>query len=162
MVRASVNKVTPESSAPLRSRKVKRKVLNIGKIRRSLYVGGLLVLLTMANASIQALVAQTQYRLANIQNDLKTVDQQIGWLQWELVSRVSLQQAEELAAKDRTEVYKKAPADSLTHASTKLVLPPSILLVDPSAVSEEKPVTAKLYDWVSGLGRTLAKGASAK
>ena len=161
MVRASARKLTPEAPAPLRKRKV-RKVINIEKVRRFLQIGGLLVLLTMANASIQALVAQTQYRLAAIQYELKVVDQQIGWLQWELVSRVSQQQVEKLAVKVETEAYIDKPADSLSQLHPKLVLPPSILLVDPSTVSEEKPVTAKLYDWVSGLGRTLAKGASAK
>jgi len=113
----------------------------------------------MANASIQALVAQTQYRLAGIQAELKTVDQQIGWLQWELASRVSRQQVEKFAAKEETIDDMSKPGDSLSQLAPNLILPPSILLDDPSATSTEQTVTAKIYDWVSGIGRTLAKGA---
>ena len=132
------------------------------KFRRFLQIGGLLALLTMANASIQALVAQTQYRLAGVQAELKMVDQQIGWLQWELVSRVSQQQVAKLTAKNESVDNIEKPKDSLSQLAPNLVLPPSILLVDPSSVSREKTVTAKLHDWVAGVGRTLAKGAFAE
>jgi hypothetical protein len=152
MVRASAKKLTPESPAPVRTKKVKKVVINLEKVRWFLRIGGLLVVLTMANASIQALVAQTQYQL-------KTVDHQIGWLQWELASRVAPQQLARQALKGKTRGDVERTDDALSQLTPNLVLPPSILIVDPATTPTGNKVTAKLHDLLAGVGRTMAKGA---
>ncbi|HHT48056.1 MAG TPA: hypothetical protein GXZ98_02015 [Firmicutes bacterium] len=159
MVRASAKKLTPESPAPVRTKKVKKVVINLEKVRWFLRIGGLLVVLTMANASIQALVAQTQYQLADLQAELKTVDHQIGWLQWELASRVAPQQLARQALKGKTRGDVERTDDALSQLTPNLVLPPSILIVDPATTPTGNKVTAKLHDLLAGVGRTMAKGA---
>lgn len=156
MLRAGAKRLSPEPTPQVPIKKVKKVVINLDQVRRVLRVGGLIVVLTMVNASIQALVAQTQYRLKEVQAEIQVVDQKIGWLQFELASHISQQQIARLAW-DRGE-GEQMERNASVHLPPNLVLPPSILNIDPVDRRPEKTVTAKFYDWVSGIGRTLAKG----
>ena len=156
MIRACARSLTPDSPPKVRTKKVKKVIINIDQVRRVLRVAGLVVILTMANASIQALVAQTQYHLKEVQAEIQVVDQKIGWLQCEMASRITQQQIARLS-RDREEANQREQT-ALAHLSPSLVLPPTVLTIDPTTPFPEKTVTAKIYDWVSGVGRTLAEG----
>ena len=156
MIRACARSLTPDSPPKVRTKKVKKVIINIDQVRRVLRVAGLVVILTMANASIQALVAQTQYHLKEVQAEIQVVDQKIGWLQCEMASRITQQQIARLS-RDREEANQREQT-ALARLSPSLVLPPTVLTIDPTTPFPEKTVTAKIYDWVSGVGRTLAEG----
>ena len=160
MIRASARRLTPDPSPKVRTKKVKKVIINMDQIRRVLRVGGLFVVLTMANASIQALVAQTQYHLKEVQAEIQVVDQKIGWLQYELASHLSQRQIARLTW-DREEIN-QAEQNVLVHVPPSLVLPPTVLNIDPATPLPEKTLSAKLYEWVSGMGRTLAEGVLAE
>lgn len=155
MVRANARKLTPDSASRVRTRKVKKVVLNMEKVRKVLQVSGLLVMLTIANASIQALVAQTQFHLEEVQNEIKMVDQQIGWLQCELAEQISQAQIANLSI---NEPNVKNQEPSIAALAPNLVLPPSVLSMEPTIESPSDTVTAKIHDWLSGIGRTMAEG----
>ncbi|NLC52372.1 MAG: hypothetical protein GX770_00185 [Firmicutes bacterium] len=156
MIRACARSLTPDSPPKVRTKKVKKVIINIDQVRRVLRVAGLVVILTMANASIQALVAQTQYHLKEVHAEIQVVDQKIGWLQCEMASRITQQQIARLS-RDREEANQREQT-ALARLSPSLVLPPTVLTIDPTTPFPEKTVTAKIYDWVSGVGRTLAEG----
>ncbi|WP_231133385.1 hypothetical protein [Capillibacterium thermochitinicola] len=144
----------------MRTKKVKKVIINMDQVRNVLRVGGLFVVLTMANASIQALVAQTQYHLKEVQAEIQTVDQKIGWLQYELAGHLSQQQIARLT-RGREEAGQREQ-NAQVQLSPNLVLPPNILSIDPATPLPQKTITAKIYDWVSGMGRTLAEGVFAE
>ena len=118
---------------------------------------GLIGCINNGHASIQALVAQTQYQLAD-PAELKTVDHQIGYStgtgQW-----VAPQQLARQALKGKTRGDVERTDDALSQLTPNLVLPPSILIVDPATTPTGNKVTAKLHDLLAGVGRTMAKGA---
>lgn len=160
MIRASARRLTPDPPPKVRTKKVRKVTINMEQVRKVLRVGGLFVVLTLANASIQALVAQTQYHLKEVQAEIQVVDQKIGWLQYELASHLSQQQIARLS-REREETNQKEEK-ALAHHSPSLVLPPTVLKIDPATPLPEKTLSAKLYEWVSGMGRTLAKGVLAE
>ncbi|NLW60318.1 MAG: hypothetical protein GX073_08280 [Firmicutes bacterium] len=156
MIRAGASRSTPAPPPQVRTKKVRKVVINLDQVRRVLRVGGLFVVLTLANASIQALVAQTQYHLKEVQAEIQVVDQRIGWLQYELAAHITQQQFARLSQEQ--EATDQEEQKTLVHLSPNLVLPPSILSIDPATSLPEKTIPEKIYDWVSGMGRALAKG----
>lgn len=162
MVRAIVKQLTLETGSKVARRKTKKVVLNLDKIRSFIRVGGIIILLTMGNASIQALVAKTQFRVAEVQSEMKLVDQRIGWLQCELAARISQQQIEQLVLSEQTTDNMEREALSHSQVASQLVLPPSILNLDSAPSPPGETVTAKIYHWWSGIGRTLAEGTRHK
>ena len=158
MVRASARQLTPESGSKGYMRKTKKVVINLHKVRRFLRVGGLIFFLTMANASIQALVAQTQFHLEEVRSELRIVDQRIGWLQCELAAQTTQQQIDRLALGEKHTAHMETKALSSSQFASTLVLPPSILNLDQAHSTPRETVTAKIYHWWSGIGRTLAEG----
>ena len=158
MARATAKQISFDSESKVTTRKTKKVVLNLDKVRRFLRVGGLIFFLTMANASIQALVAQTQFHLEEVRSEMRTVDQRIGWLQCELAAQISQQQIERLALSEETTDNRDTQALSRNQVASQLVLPPSILNLDPAPNTSGETVTAKIYHWWSGIGRTLAEG----
>ncbi|NLM37020.1 MAG: hypothetical protein GX202_02705 [Firmicutes bacterium] len=159
MIRAGASRLIPDPPK-VRTKKVKKLVINMDQVRKVLRVGGLFVMLTMANASIQALVAQTQYHLKKVEAEIQMVDKKIGWFQYELAGYLTQQQVARLARGWEESSQKEQSA--LVQLPPSLVLPPSILSIDPAASLREKTIPAKIHDWVSGMGRTLAKGVRAE
>jgi hypothetical protein len=159
MTRAIAKQLTPENGSIVTRRKTKKVVLNLDKIRRFIRVGGIIILLTMGNASIQALVAKTQFRLEEVQSEMRTLDQRIGWCQCELAAQISQQQIHRLVLSEQeTTDNMEQEAPSQGQVATQLVLPPSILNLDVAPSPPGETVTTKIHHWWSGIGRTLAEG----
>ncbi|NLW55397.1 MAG: hypothetical protein GX050_02025 [Firmicutes bacterium] len=158
MVTAKARDFTPEPLPEVRSREVKKVVINKKKLRRLLWIGGFILLLTMANAIIQALLAQQQFQLAELQSELKKIDRRIGWLQCELADHLSLQYIEQLALNNQEQLAYLGDLDEPSfpqlHLPPNPVLPPSLLELE--EYLPEGNMVARITDWLSGLGRTLA------
>ena len=157
MVTANAKKLVLEPVPKVRTRKIRKVVINMEKIRRFLRIGGLIILLVIINASIQALLAQKQFRIEEIQSEIKKLDQRIGWLQCDLADRISLQQIEKLALEQKEiGVDGKMEEHSQLRLSQIPVVPPSVLILEPKANTPRKTGTTRITDWLSGFGRTLA------
>ena len=160
MVTANARKLVLEPVPKVRTRKIRKVVINMEKIRRFLRIGGLIILLVIINASIQALLAQKQFRIEEIQSEIRKLDRRIGWLQCDLADRISLQQIEKLVLKDEKEIGIDGKMEdhsvSQFHLSQTPVLPPSVLILDPKVNTPRKTGTTRITDWLSGFGRTLA------
>ena len=157
MVTANAKKLVLEPVPKVRTRKIRKVVINMEKIRRFLRIGGLIILLAIINASIQALLAQKQFRIEEIQSEIKKLDQRIGWLQCDLADRISLQQIEKLALEQKEiGVDGKMEEHSQLRLSQIPVVPPSVLILEPKANTPRKTGTTRITDWLSGFGRTLA------
>ncbi len=157
MVTAKARQFSPEPLPEVRSRPLKKVVIDKKKLRRLLWLGGFIIFLIIANAIMQALLAQQQFRLAELQSELKKIDRRIGWLQCELADHLSLQYIEELALNGQGQLA----ADQVPVSSSyqqllppNPILPPSLLELDDYL--PEGSMATRLTGWLSGLGRTLA------
>lgn len=160
MVTANARNLSSEPLPEVRIRKFRKVVINKEKVRRLIWIGGLIILLTMFNAVIQAFLAQQQFHLEEINSELKKVDSRIGWLQCELADCISLQYIEKLALNNQEQSANYEHTDEQGFPqlllSPNLALPPSILNLED--YSQGGNMVAKITDWLSGLGRTLAGG----
>ena len=152
----------PSSTHPaprrVKIRKVYRMRVNKEKLLGRVRFVAILLLLMTANILVQALLAQTQHRLAVVRDEIREMEKEIGRLQYELADLSSSQRIEVIALNDLG--MKPAESDGRQLLAYTPVLPetPEITLYMQARgyLGTERGVLQRVADWLSGAGRVMA------
>ncbi|NLY89103.1 MAG: hypothetical protein GX085_05725 [Firmicutes bacterium] len=139
-------------------RKTYRLKINKKKLLGRVRIVAFLFLLMTANILVQAMLAQSQHRLAVVRGEIEEMEKEIGRLQYELADLSSSQRIEVIAVNvlgmkpaenDGRQLLAYTPALSETPEIT-------LFMQAPAYLGMERGVLQKVADWLSGAGRVMA------
>lgn len=139
-------------------RKVYRMRINKKKLLTRVRFIAILLLLMAANILVQAMLAQTQHRLAMVRGEIREMEKEIGRLQYDLAYLGSSERVEVVAVNalgmkpaenDGRQVLAYSPALPETPEIT-------LFMQAPRSLGAERGVLQRVADWFSGAGRVMA------
>ena len=149
---------THPDQSRVRIRKVYRMRIDRKKLQNRVRFIAILLLLMTANILVQALLAQTQHRLAMVREEIKEMEKVIGRLQYELADLSSSQRIEGIALNVLGMKPAKNDDRQLLACAPALPETPEITLFMQASSSSGtvRGVWQRVADWLAGTGRVLA------
>ena len=148
------------NSAPrqVKIRKVYRMRINKRKLLNRVRVVAILLLLMAANILVQAMLAQTQHRLAMVRGEIKELEKEIGRLQYDLAYLGSSERIEVVAVNTLGMKPVENEGRQLLAYAPELPETPEITLFmqAPGYPGMERGVLQRVAGWLSGVGRAMA------